>query len=70
MVGPPAFVVRVMSGELRPLAPGDDLDSAVGMQRAAESPIGLPRRPTSAWRMLGFVTPADVRRSLMLACCA
>jgi hypothetical protein len=33
--------------------------SAVGMQRALESAIGLPSRSTSAWRMLGFVTPPD-----------
>src|SRR4029453_10222024 len=39
---------------------------AVGMQRALESAIGLPRRPTSASLMLVFLMPADVRRSLML----
>jgi hypothetical protein len=31
--------------------------SAVGMQRALESAIGLPSRSTSASRMLVFVTP-------------
>jgi hypothetical protein len=36
---------------------------AVGMQMALESAIGLPRRSTSAWWMLGFLTPPDVRRS-------
>jgi hypothetical protein len=43
--------------------------SAVGMQSAVESAIGLPSRPTSASRMLAFVTPPDVRRSLTLASC-
>src|SRR4051794_4680036 len=37
--------------------------SAVGMQSAVESSIGLPNRLTSASRMLVFVTPPDVRRS-------
>src|SRR4051794_33873547 len=36
------------------------------MQRALDSAIGLPRRSTSALWMLGFLTPADVRRYLML----
>jgi hypothetical protein len=40
--------------------------AAVGMQRALESAIGLPRRSTSASLMLVFLMPADVRRSLML----
>ena len=39
---------------------------AVGMQRAVASLIGLPRRSTSALWMLGFLMPADVRRSFML----
>jgi hypothetical protein len=39
---------------------------AVGMQRALDSAIGLPRRSTSASWMLGFLMPADVRRSLIL----
>src|SRR4051812_6954108 len=39
--------------------------SAVGMQRALESAIGLPNRPTKASRMLGFVTPPDVSSSFM-----
>src|SRR4051812_918643 len=39
---------------------------AVGMQRALDSAIGLPRRSTSASWMLAFLMPADVRRSLML----
>src|SRR3954449_923016 len=33
---------------------------AVGIQRALESAIGLPRRSTSASWMLGFLMPADV----------
>src|SRR4051812_34164844 len=37
--------------------------SAVGMQRAVESAIGLPRRSTNESWMLGFWTPPDVRRS-------
>ncbi len=40
--------------------------AAVGMQRALESAIDLPRRSTNAWRMLAFLTPADVRRSLKM----
>src|SRR5262249_14953457 len=43
---------------------------AVGMQRALESAIGLPSKPTSASRMLVFVTPPEVRRSFTLASCA
>ena len=39
---------------------------AVGMQRALDSAIGLPSNSTSALWMLGFLMPADVRRSLML----
>jgi hypothetical protein len=39
---------------------------AVGMQRALDSAIGLPRRSTSALWMLLFLMPAEVRRSLML----
>src|SRR5439155_19519049 len=40
--------------------------AAVGMQRALDSAIGLPRRSTSASRMLLFLIPADVRRSFTL----
>jgi hypothetical protein len=40
--------------------------AAVGMHRALESAIGLLRRSTNAWRMLAFLTPADVRRSLKM----
>src|SRR5690348_14959715 len=36
------------------------------MQRAVDSAIGLPRRSTSASWMLGFLMPADVRRSRIL----
>jgi hypothetical protein len=42
---------------------------AVGMHRALESAIGLPSNSTSASRMLGFLTPPDVRRSRTLASC-
>src|SRR5688572_10587935 len=38
---------------------------AVGMQRALDSAIGLPSRSTSAFWMLMFLMPAEVRRSLM-----
>ena len=37
---------------------------AVGMQRALDSAIGLPRRSTSASWMLAFLMPAEVSRSL------
>src|SRR5215467_2749767 len=37
----------------------------VGMQRALESAIGLPSSSTSASWMLGFLMPAEVRRSLI-----
>ena len=40
--------------------------AAVGMQRALDSAIGLPSRSTSASWMLGFLMPADVRRSRMM----
>ena len=40
---------------------------AVGMQRALESAIGLPSSSTRASRMLGFLMPADVRRSLIVS---
>src|SRR5262245_15585999 len=39
--------------------------NAVGMQRASDSAIGLPSRSTSAFLMLVFLMPADVRRSFM-----
>src|SRR5262245_27840652 len=39
---------------------------AVGMQRALDSAIGLPRSSTSAAWMLVFLMPAEVSRSLML----
>ena len=39
---------------------------AVGMQRALDSAIGLPRRSTSAPRMLVFLMPAEVRSSFMM----
>src|SRR6476661_10679854 len=41
--------------------------AAVGMQRALHSAIGLPRRPTRASWMLGFLMPADVRRHFTAA---
>src|SRR4051812_48881564 len=37
--------------------------SAVGMHRALQSVIGLPKRSTSALRMLAFLIPPEVRRS-------
>ena len=39
---------------------------AVGMQRALDSPTGLPSRSTSASWMLAFLMPADVSRSFKL----
>ena len=39
--------------------------SAVGMQRASDSAIGLPSSSTSASLMLAFLMPAEVRRSFM-----
>src|ERR1700712_1637583 len=36
---------------------------AVGMHSAFASAIGLPSRSTNALRMLGFLMPAEVRRS-------
>src|SRR5689334_1650607 len=39
---------------------------AVGMQRALHSAIGLPSRSMSALRMLGFVTPPEVRRYFII----
>src|SRR6266540_6851131 len=39
---------------------------AVGMQRASDSAIGLPRRSTSASWMLVFLMPAEVRRYFMM----
>ena len=38
---------------------------AVGMQRALDSAIGLPRRSTSASWMLAFLMPADVSSNLI-----
>ena len=40
--------------------------AAVGMQRALDSAIGLPRSSTSASWMLVFLMPADVRRNLKM----
>ena len=40
---------------------------AVGMHSALLSSIGLPSWSSSALRMLGFLTPADVRRSFNAA---
>src|SRR5678816_4136814 len=39
---------------------------AVGMQRASDSAIGLPRRSTSASWMLVFLMPAEVSRYFMM----
>src|ERR1700756_111581 len=58
----------------RHAAPGPALGcpyAAVGMQRALDSAIGLPRRATSAVWVLGVVVPESVRRSFtraFLAC--
>src|SRR3954462_3408968 len=38
---------------------------AVGIKRAVDSAIGLPRRPTNALPMLALLIPADVRRSFI-----
>src|SRR5579875_1429650 len=46
-------------------APLDIGCNAVGMQRAFDSAIGLPSRVVSASWMLGFLTPAEVRRSFI-----
>jgi hypothetical protein len=37
--------------------------NAVGMQRASDSVIGLPSSSTSAFSMLAFLMPAEVRRN-------
>jgi hypothetical protein len=47
-------------------APSGLAYAAVGMQRALDSPIGLPRRSTSASWMLVFLMPAEVRRNLIV----
>jgi len=39
---------------------------AVGMQRALDAAIGLPRSSTSASWMLVFLMPADVRSDLIM----
>src|ERR1035438_2602431 len=39
---------------------------AVGIQRALDSAIGLPRRSTSALWILVFLMPAEVRRYFMI----
>src|ERR687895_2827346 len=52
----------------RHAAPGPAMGcayAAVGMQRALDSAIGLPRRSTSASWMLAFLMPADVSRNRM-----
>src|SRR6476469_6390738 len=40
---------------------------AVGMHRALDSAIGLPRRSTSALWMLVFLMPPEVRRSFIVS---
>src|SRR5207253_1364073 len=47
-------------------APSGLAYAAVGMQRALDSAIGLPSRPTSASWMLVFLMPAEVRRSFIM----
>ncbi len=39
---------------------------AVGMHKAVQSAMGLPRRSSSAAWMLAFLTPAEVRSSFMM----
>src|SRR5947207_14162904 len=48
------------------MQPGACPYDAVGMQRASHSAIGLPSRSRIASLMLGFLMPADVRRSFIL----
>src|SRR5215212_7571344 len=48
------------------MPPGACPYDAVGMQRASHSAIGLPSRSSIASLMLGFLMPADVRRSFTL----
>jgi hypothetical protein len=54
-----------ISRQAMPAPPGMAY-TAVGMQRALDSAIGLPSRSTSASWMLVFLMPAEVRRNLML----
>ena len=55
----------VMNFHAWPAPPGLACD-AVGMQRALDSAIGLPKRSTSAPWMLVFLMPAEVRRNFMM----
>src|SRR5438067_12180764 len=48
------------------MPPGACPYDAVGMHRASHSAIGLPNRSSIASLMLGFLMPADVRRSFTL----
>src|SRR4051812_17399879 len=48
------------------MPPGACPYDAVGMQRASHSAIGLPSSSSIASLMLGFLMPADVRRSFTL----
>src|SRR4029079_2100866 len=48
-----------------PAAPPGNAYVAVGMQRALDWSIGLPKRSTNASWMLVFLMPAEVRRSFM-----
>jgi hypothetical protein len=48
------------------IPPGACPYDAVGMQRASHSAIGLPSRSSIASLMLGFLMPADVKRSFTL----
>src|SRR5438094_6461827 len=47
-------------------APSGLAYAAVGMQRALDSAIGLPRRSTSALWILVFLMPAEVRRYFIM----
>src|SRR6266581_370698 len=48
------------------MPPGACPYDAVGMQMASHPAIGLPSRSSIASLMLGFLMPADVRRSFTL----
>jgi hypothetical protein len=56
----------LISRHAMPAPPGKAY-AAVGMQRALDSVIGLPSRPTSASWMLVFLMPAEVRRNLIMS---
>src|SRR5437867_3384937 len=63
-IGPPTDPVMKRYTYEGPPAKGC---TPVGMQRALDSAIGLPRRSTKALAMLTLVMPLEVRRILMRA---